>query len=99
MRSVRATVSGIDSLDSAMAAFPEEAFYRTTIGKYTTLRFGLEPLDLGKTAVDKQFHSRDVATVIRCEKHNSPSNFVRLAKPADRDCAGYHLATLLTRVT
>src|ERR1700747_215602 len=39
----------------------------------TTLRFGLEPLDLGKTAVDKQFHSRDVATVIRCEKHHSPS--------------------------
>src|ERR1700739_256478 len=54
---------------------------------------------LGKTAVDKQFHSRDVATVIRCEKHHCPSNFVRLAKPAERYCAGYHLATLLTRVT
>jgi len=82
-----------------MAAFQEEPFYRTTIVKYTTLCFGLEPLDLGKTAVDKQFHSRDVATVIRCEKHHCPSNFVRLAKPAERDCAGYHLATLLTRVT
>jgi hypothetical protein len=80
-----------------MAAFPEEPFYRTTIGKYRTLRFGLEPLDLGKTAV--QFHSRDVATVIRCEKHYCPSNFVRPAKPAERDCAGYHLATLLTHVT
>ena len=45
-----------------MAAFQEEPFYRTTIVKYTTLRFGLEPLDLSKTAIDKQFHSRDVLT-------------------------------------
>lgn len=82
-----------------MGAFPEEPFYRTTIVKYTTLRFGLEPLDLSKTAIDKQFHSRDVAIVIRCEKHHSPSNFVRLAEPAERDCAGYHLAPLLTCVT
>src|ERR1700686_5150966 len=52
-----------------------------------------EPLDLGKTAIDKQFHARDVAAVIRCEKHHSLSNFVRLAKPAERDCAGYHLAS------
>jgi hypothetical protein len=76
-----------------MAAFPEEPFYRTTIVKYTTLRFGLKPLDLGKTAVDKQFRSRHVATVIRCEKHHCPSNFVRLAKPAD----GIALATILRR--
>src|SRR6266481_4597187 len=95
MRSARATVSGIASLDSAMAAFQEEPFYRTTIVKYTTLCFGLEPLDLGKTAIDKQFHARDVATVIRCEKHHGPSNFVRLAKPPERDCARYHLAPLL----
>ncbi len=68
IRSARATVSGIDSLDSAMAAFPEEPFYRTTIVKDTTLRFGLEPLDLGKTTIDKQFRSRDVATVVGRKK-------------------------------
>jgi hypothetical protein len=82
-----------------MGAFPEVPFYGTTTVKYTALRFGLEPLDLGKTAVDKQFHSRDRAAAIRCAKHSSPSKFVRLAKPAERDCAGYHLAMLFTCVT
>src|SRR6266403_2425167 len=85
-----------------MAAFPEGPFYRTTIVKYTTHCFGLEPLDLGKTAVDKQFHSRDVATVIRCEKHHclatscgwpnlpsgiAPATILRRCSPASPDAS------------
>src|ERR1700745_3135578 len=51
--------------------------------------------DLRKTTVHKNFRPGDIATLIRCEKHYSPSNFIRSAKPAKWDCAGDHLAPLL----
>src|SRR4029077_11087682 len=55
--------------------------------------------DLRKTTVHKKFSTGDIAALIRCEKHDSLGHFIRAAKPAERDCAGYHLAPLLTCVT
>ena len=62
-------------------------------GSHLTLR---HDSDLRKTTVHKNFRPGDIATLIRCEKHHSPSNFIRSAKPAKWDCAGDHLAPLLT---
>src|SRR5207248_197175 len=53
--------------------------------------------NLRKTALHKKFRPCDIATLIRCEKHNSISDLIRPAKPAKRDRASDHLAPLLTR--
>src|ERR1700758_2904644 len=62
-------------------------------GSHLTLR---HDSDLRKTTVHKNLRPGDIATLIRCEKHHSPSNFIRSAKPAKWDCAGDHLAPLVT---
>src|ERR1700756_3332773 len=62
-------------------------------GSHLTLR---HDSDLRKSTVHKNLRPGDIATLIRCEKHHSPSDFIRSAKPAKWDCAGDHLAPLLT---
>src|SRR5579864_3555874 len=52
--------------------------------------------DLRKTAVHKNFSPGDIAALIRCEKYHGPGHFIGLAKPAEWDRAGDHLAPLLT---
>src|ERR1700745_825823 len=52
--------------------------------------------DLPKTTVHKNLRPGDIATLIRCEKPHSLGPFIRSAKPAKWDCAGDHLAPLLT---
>ena len=44
-------------------------------------------LHLGETAVHKQFRSRDVAAVVRCEKHHGPGDLIGCTEPAERNAA------------
>ena len=52
-------------------------------------------LNLRETAIDKQFRSRDVAAVVRCQKHHGLGDLIGCTEPAERNTVGNHLQALL----
>ncbi len=56
-----------------------------------------DTLHLCEAAIDEQFRSGNIAGVVGCEKHNGLRDFIRCAKPAERNSAGNHLQPLLAR--
>ena len=52
-------------------------------------------LDLGETAIYKQFRSRDVAAVIGCEKDHGLRDLIGCAEPAERNAGGNILHELV----
>ncbi len=58
------------------------------------MRLGLssEAATVVRNQHDKQFHSRDVKTLVGCEKHHSPRALGRSAEPAERNIVGKQTA-------
>src|SRR5437667_228100 len=52
-------------------------------------------LHLRETSIDKQFRSRDVATVVGRKKHHRLGDLPGCAEPAERNTGGDHLQALL----
>src|SRR5712692_4853176 len=57
----------------------------------------LNGLHLCHAAIYKQFRSRDVAAVVRCEKHHRLGDLIGCTAPAERNTGGQHLPVLLAR--
>ncbi len=57
--------------------------------------FANDGLHLCETAIHEQFRSRDVATVIGCEKHHSLGDLIGCTEAAERKNVGNHLPALL----
>src|SRR5438093_4651080 len=64
---------------------------------YLPCSSAINGLHLCKTTIHKQFRSRDVATVVGCEKHHGLGDLVWCAEPAERSAVGKHLQALLAR--
>jgi hypothetical protein len=83
-------------LCSAVVHSPDEfAFLVSTpplVGRQRT-----RSSNLREASVDEQLSARDVAAVIRCEKHNGVGDLVCLAEPVEGYGARDHLPPLLTR--
>ena len=50
-----------------------------------------------KAAVHEQLRARDVAAVVRCEKHDGLRDLIGCAESPERNNAGNHLPTLFAR--
>src|SRR5262245_39119340 len=61
----------------------------------TSKEFASAHLHLCKTTVHEQFGSRDIATVVGCEKHDGLRDLVRSTEAAERNAAGNQLHPLL----
>src|SRR6266446_1849081 len=54
-------------------------------------------LHLCEAPIDEQFCTRDVAAVVRCEKHHGLGDLIGCTEPAERNRVGNHLQALLAR--
>jgi hypothetical protein len=55
----------------------------------------LQALDLGETAIYKQFRSRDVVAVFGCEKDHGSCDLIGCTEPAERNAGGNILHELV----
>src|SRR6266446_1918941 len=58
---------------------------------------GMNGLHLCHAAIHEQFRSRDVATVVACEKHHGLGDLIGRTEPAERNTGGNHLQAFLAR--
>src|SRR5262245_3599927 len=59
--------------------------------------YAIYKLHLRETAIHKQLRTRDIAAVVGCEKYYGLRDLIGCTKPAEWNCVGNHLQSLLTR--
>jgi hypothetical protein len=93
---------GIPSLAAApfgLATFPLLSARAASISSFSlfwrALREDLMTLHLRESTIHKQFDSRDVATVVRCQKHHGFGSLIGRSEPSERNGLGDHLFAFL----
>src|SRR5258708_3923005 len=74
--------------------FPPTLSVRMSFSRLSGRRQGAHRagLQLCETGTHKQFHSRDVATVVGCEKHHGLRDLIGCTQPAERNIVGTQTA-------